>query len=1075
MKKRILSIVLALCLVLAFMPQMAFAEGAGNPYTLKEGTAGANGDEGPGSLIDGTTNTKWCVTDFESAYIIFSTASSVKVSGYSITTGNDNAGNPGRNPKNWTLYGCNDYTGSGTDTWEKIHSVTKDTILQDENNKTYNFAFDKEETAYQYYKLEITAIQSGDVMQMSEFALTSCDHNWITSASVAPTCTAAGYTTRTCDGCGGTDYVYLAPVDHVFTGEGGACIYCGYSSDDLQQGYVDENGISRKLNDNTTEITEGLTAWDNTNGGWYIVKSDVTLGNVTVSGDVQLILADGCTLTVNGNIQGGSLTIYGQNGGTGKLFVSSITINGGIVEVYSITSGNGGTGGSPDGSYGNGSNGGKGGEITINGGIVEADSITSGNGGEGGYGYSGGGKGGNGGSITITGGMVKVSNIKSGKGGNGGSADEPNQDVSGGSGGKGGNITINGGIVEADSITSGIGGTGGYGYTRGGNGGNGGNIIINGGIVEVGSITSGSGGSGGSWGSSSGGSNGNDGIVVSIVINTGIVFQGNSGQVYGARATLSENFAIPAGKTLTIDSGKTLIILQGKNLTVSEGATLTSSGTISNSGKIYVDGTFTGTADNLYYPLTIVNATAYGDTSEYNSKNYGKAGSTIALTPDTPTGYRFDGWTVSSGSAVTIDEGNSFTMPSAALTVTAKWIKCTHSGGLTHTPAVPATYTEYGVKEYWTCSTCNMNFSDAAGTNEIADLDAWKTGDGKIDKLTAPAPGKSDSVASDKEGNVSVIIEKSIVTVNGKTEVTVSESIANTILSKLASSSSKKVIINATTGKNTASKPVVTEHGTSMRVNLPGSAVKKLAEVENIEITLVTDHGKVVLDKDTIAAVASKAGNNGQVTLVIETVEQNNNLLKIELEIKTSNGDVTDFNKGNVKVTVAISEVLKGKKPVCVYIDEDGRYHKIGGILNADGTFTFVTGHFSTYAIMAEEEADTAIAAQQKAETLAALEDQKLAVRSELVTMKNGKKAVKITWHNEDGKMMDFDGVEIYRSTKRNSGYGKTPIFTTEKDAYYNTAIKPGTRYYYRARGFVIIDGQKYYTDWSLKAIRTVK
>ena len=413
-------------------------------------------------------------------------------------------------------------------------------------------------------------------------------------------------------------------------------------------------------------------------------------------------------------------------------------------------------------------------------------------------------------------------------------------------------------------------------------------------------------------------------------------------------------------------------------------------------------------------------------------------------------------------------------MPKEALIVTAKWTECTHPGELTHTPAVPATYTEYGVKEYWTCSTCNMNFSDAAGTNEIADLDAWKTGDGKIDKLTAPAPGKSDSVASDKEGNVSVIIEKSIVTVNGKTEVTVSESIANTILSKLASSSSKKVIINATTGKNTASKPVVTEHGTSMHVNLPESAVKKLAEVGNIEITLVTDHGKVVLDKDTIAAVASKAGNNGQVTLVIETVEQNNNLLKVELKLQTSNGDVTDFNKGNVKVTVAISEVLKGKKPVCVYIDEDGRYHKIGGMLNADGTFTFVTGHFSTYAIMADEEADEVIAAQKK-DIIAKLADQELTARSKIVAMKNGKKAVKITWYNKKGKIMDFDGVEIYRSTKKNSGYGKKPISTSATGKYYNTAIKSGTRYYYRVRGFVIIDGQKYYTDYSLKAIRTVK
>ena len=55
MRKRIASIVLALCMVLTLMPQMAFAEGTGNPYTLKEGTAGAGESEGPGSLLDGNT------------------------------------------------------------------------------------------------------------------------------------------------------------------------------------------------------------------------------------------------------------------------------------------------------------------------------------------------------------------------------------------------------------------------------------------------------------------------------------------------------------------------------------------------------------------------------------------------------------------------------------------------------------------------------------------------------------------------------------------------------------------------------------------------------------------------------------------------------------------------------------------------------------------------------------------------------------------------------------------------------------------------------------------------------------
>ena len=110
-----------------------------------------------------------------------------------------------------------------------------------------------------------------------------------------------------------------------------------------------------------------------------------------------------------------------------------------------------------------------------------------------------------------------------------------------------------------------------------------------------------------------------------------------------------------------------------------------------------------------------------------------------------------------------------------------------------------------------------------------------------------------------------------------------------------------------------------------------------------------------------------------------------------------------------------------------------------------------------------------------KAEILAKLSEQKLAARSALVTMKNGKKAVKITWYNKNGELMVFNGIEIFRSTKRNSGYGKKPIYTTTKNAYYNTAVKKGTRYYYKVRGFVIIDGQKYYTDWSLKAIRTVK
>lgn len=72
-----------------------------------------------------------------------------------------------------------------------------------------------------------------------------------------------------------------------------------------------------------TEVTSTTTTWA---AGTYVVSSDVTInGNVTLSGDVQLILCDGKTLTVNGQIANpaNSLSLYGQTESTGKLIINS--------------------------------------------------------------------------------------------------------------------------------------------------------------------------------------------------------------------------------------------------------------------------------------------------------------------------------------------------------------------------------------------------------------------------------------------------------------------------------------------------------------------------------------------------------------------------------------------------------------------------------------------------------------------------------------------------------------------------------------------------------------------------------
>ena len=105
----------------------------------------------------------------------------------------------------------------------------------------------------------------------------------------------------------------------------------------------------------------------------------------------------------------------------------------------------------------------------------------------------------------------------------------------------------------------------------------------------------------------------------------------------------------------------------------------------------------------------------------------------------------------------------------------------------------------------------------------------------------------------------------------------------------------------------------------------------------------------------------------------------------------------------------------------------------------------------------------------------AAVDELQLAACSEMSRAK-GRKAVKINITEVNGEDLDIlDGYEIFRSTKRYEGYTTKPYFTAERTSYWNTAIKTGTRYYYKVRGYAMIDGEKYYTDWSLKAWRTVK
>ena len=283
--------------------------------------------------------------------------------------------------------------------------------------------------------------------------------------------------------------------------------------------YLDETGTSQTC-DSATEVTSSDTGWTT---DWYVVQGTVEIGSrVTVSGDVRLILADGCTLTVNGGIQvqddddditngsANALTIYAQS--TDESTMGELIAKGAERDFNAIIGGNEGNG------YG-----GSGGAITINGGVVKATN-TGGAGIGGGFGDYGG----SGGEVTITGGTVTATGNASGQ--------------------------------TFSSSAAGIGG-GRYYFSSGSAGTfqpNNGNAVI-----FASSIGDQSGKTSNAW--------------------HGIIFEGDAaGIIYGESVAPTDDFTIPTGKTLTIPDGVTMTV----NSRITVNGTLANNGTIIGSGSI---------------------------------------------------------------------------------------------------------------------------------------------------------------------------------------------------------------------------------------------------------------------------------------------------------------------------------------------------------------------------------------------------------------------------------------------------------------------------------------------------------
>ena len=396
--------------------------------------------------------------------------------------------------------------------------------------------------------------------------------------------------------------------------------------------YRDYNASTRRFT--TTRITDymaitdSIAEWSN---GWYVVNSatPVTIdGRVTVTGDVHLILCDGCTLTAKKGIgvsNGNSLTIYAGTtssapvAGTGVLnagetsnegnwkgagagiggsgeggHCGAVTINGGTVNAYGSigekidentwTAGGAGIGG--------GGGGGNGGAITVNGGTVTAIG-GAGAGIGGGCGGPSNQKGGHGGTVTINGGAVYAYGSKMDSQGwplNGGGAGIGGGISYLGNGGDGGMVTVNGGAVTAVGAGgAGIGGGGSGDVTNTGKGGHGGTLTVNGGTVNAsvsGYFIGGAGIGGGSSESGDGGDGGrvtvNDGGHIKAIGCKGAGIGGG----YSGNGDSSGNGG--NGGTFTVNDGGHVEATGNNGAGIGGGGSLQGSG--GNGGTMTVNG-----------------------------------------------------------------------------------------------------------------------------------------------------------------------------------------------------------------------------------------------------------------------------------------------------------------------------------------------------------------------------------------------------------------------------------------------------------------------------------------------------
>lgn len=274
-------------------------------------------------------------------------------------------------------------------------------------------------------------------------------------------------------------------------------------------------------------------------------------------------------------------------------------------------------------------------------------------------------------------------------------------------------------------------------------------------------------------------------------------------------------------------------------------------------------------------------------------------------------------------------------------------------------------------------------------------------------------------------------------------------------------------------GNIDAEKGTIVSYPIYLEGNTGIAAIKVSFECEDSAITSVAkddgksldfEKGEVLSSGNAYGAVSGRGGQ--MVWFDVKNMKNDGEIFVVKLKISDKAADGTYA----VKIGYSPENTITQKEDPVKLAVTDGTITVKSGGSSSSGTSEPAKPYSGQEEGTDTESVDTN---EDRAATIEAVKATQIKLKSKLVKVK-GKTAISLTWSKTgDAKL---DGYEVRRSVKKNSGYGTKPYKLTKSTKYTNSkSLKKDRTYYYKVRGYKIIDGKKVYTKWSNKAWRAVR